>query len=29
LQYAQDLGCEYVLFDRDAEVIDDLPSWDW
>ena len=28
-RYAQALGCAYVLFDRDAEVIDDLPSWDW
>ena len=28
-RYAQALGCAYVLFDRDAEVVNDLPSWDW
>lgn len=28
-RYAQALGCVYVLFDRDAEIIDDLPHWDW
>lgn len=27
--YARNLGCDYVLFDRDAEIDDALPSWDW
>lgn len=29
IDFARSLGCEYVLFDRDADVIDDLPHWDW
>ena len=28
-RYAQALGCSFILFDRDAEIIDDLPHWDW
>ncbi|MBT8225646.1 MAG: hypothetical protein HKP61_15585 [Dactylosporangium sp.] len=28
-RYAQRLGCACVLFDRDAEIIDELPRWDW
>lgn len=27
--FARNLGCDYVLFDRDADIIDDLPHWDW
>ena len=27
--YARSLGCDYVLFDRDAEVDDRLPTWPW
>jgi hypothetical protein len=23
------LGCDYVLFDADAEHVNDLPTWDW
>ena len=26
---AQDTGCDYVLFDRDAEPVDWLPTFDW
>jgi hypothetical protein len=28
-RYAQTLGCGYVLFDRDGDLVDDLPHWDW
>jgi hypothetical protein len=28
-RYARRLGCDYVLFDRDAERVDDLPTWNW
>ncbi|MBN1170661.1 MAG: hypothetical protein JXA67_00635 [Micromonosporaceae bacterium] len=28
-RYAQALGCAFVLFDRDVEITDDLPHWDW
>lgn len=28
-KYAMDRRCVYVLLDRDADVIDDLPTWDW
>jgi hypothetical protein len=27
--YARRHGCDYVLFDADAEIDDNLPSWDW
>ncbi len=27
--YARSLGCDYVLFDRDADIDDALPTWDW
>jgi hypothetical protein len=27
--HARSLGCDYVLFDRDAEVDPYLPSWQW
>lgn len=27
--YARSLGCDYVLFDRDADTDDALPTWDW
>ena len=28
-RYARDRGCDYVLFDADADRVDDLPVWDW
>jgi len=28
-RYARRLGCDFVLFDADAEQVDDLPTWDW
>jgi hypothetical protein len=28
-RYARERGCDYVLFDQDADVLDDLPTWDW
>jgi hypothetical protein len=28
-RYARKLRCEYVLIDRDAQVIDALPTWPW
>lgn len=27
--YARRLGCDYVLFDRDADLDPRLPSWIW
>jgi hypothetical protein len=27
--YARRRGCDYALFDQDADVIGDLPTWDW
>ena len=27
--YARGLGCDYVLFDGDAEVDSHLPTWQW
>ena len=27
--YARVRGCDYVLFDADADQVDDLPAWDW
>lgn len=29
LQAAADLGCDYVRFDRDGRVYDELPTFDW
>jgi hypothetical protein len=26
---ARGLGCDYVLFDADADQVGDLPTWDW
>jgi len=26
---ARAAGCDYVLFDADADRIDALPTWDW
>ena len=28
-EYARELCCDYVRFDRDADIVDDLPTWDW
>lgn len=28
-RYARSLDCDYVLFDRDADTNDDLPTWEW
>src|SRR5581483_5412452 len=28
-RYARRLGCDYVLFDADADQVGDLPTWDW
>lgn len=28
-RFARAHGCHYVLLDRDAEILDGLPSWDW
>jgi hypothetical protein len=28
-RYARTLDCDYVLFDRDADQVADLPAWDW
>lgn len=27
--YARSLDCDYVLFDRDADAIEALPTWEW
>lgn len=27
--FARGLGCDYVLFDADADPLPGLPSWDW
>lgn len=29
LEYARAKGCEYVMFDADADMIDDLPTYEW
>ena len=29
LRYARAAGCDYVLFEADADQIDALPTWDW
>lgn len=28
-RYARGVGCDYVLFDPDADCIDELPTRDW
>ncbi len=28
-EFARSRGCDYILFDLDGEVVDDLPTWDW
>lgn len=28
-QYARMLGCDYVRFDRDADIVDGLDAWEW
>jgi hypothetical protein len=28
-RYARAAGCDYVLFDRDGDIDDQLPTWDW
>ncbi len=28
-EYAANLGCSYVLLDRDAETVEELRTWDW
>lgn len=28
-RYARAWDCDYVLFDADADCVDDLPVWDW
>jgi len=28
-RYARAMDCDYVLFDADADQIDDLPAWQW
>jgi len=28
-RYAQGLGCTWLLLDRDAGAIADLPTWEW
>ena len=29
ITYAQEKGCDYILFDRDAPTISHLPIYDW
>ncbi len=29
LRFARAHDCPYVLFDRDGDVIPDLPTWEW
>lgn len=29
LAYAREVGCHWIMFDRDADPIDELPSYDW
>jgi hypothetical protein len=28
-EYARSHGCGFVVFDCDADTIDELPTWDW
>jgi hypothetical protein len=28
-RYAREHGCDYILFDRDADSVAGLPRWDW
>ena len=29
IDYARQHDCDYILFDQDGTVIDDLPAYDW
>lgn len=29
MTYARSHGAQYVRFDRDAEIVPDLPTWEW
>lgn len=29
MQFARSQGCINILFDMDADRVDELPSWDW
>ena len=29
MQYARANGCDYIMFDADADMIDDLPHFEW
>lgn len=29
MQFARAQGCDNVLFDRDADPVDALPTWEW
>ena len=29
MEHAYNEGCTLIMFDRDAEVCDQFPSWDW
>jgi hypothetical protein len=29
IEHAKNSGCDWLLLDRDAELIDELPSFDW
>lgn len=29
INYTRDLGCAYVLLDRDADTVDNLPTYEW
>ena len=29
MAYARDLDCSWIMFDRDADIIPDLPTFDW
>jgi hypothetical protein len=29
IQFAQDAGCDYILFDRDVETVPYLQAFDW
>jgi hypothetical protein len=28
-RYARRYGCDYVLFDNSADLVEDLPVWEW
>ena len=29
MEYARQHNCDYIMFDQDGTVIDDLPAYDW